>query len=623
MLSNVLSSIGAHYRRLLEISSKVNAANKASDMPFVLALDQLQGNRPKTLRRLLSIIKRLEDDKLAPFVGSLWLANSAISEDLSEFVRTRSEHARVFRAMQESMPSDLGHATYDTSSLAKSESLLRVMRATNNPFKQETAALQLLDSIATELANERLLVADLHPDGLRLQVASWDGIVEPKATQSIRVSKTNVAAKDARYRLPSWADNERALLYAIGRIIRSAMLGVVDFTASSAQRKQQLDGYCGVRTSWYKRQHGLTGHIELSEWEYASCSPWLESLLMHLLAWPGCRSDSDGDFVQVLSLQSLQERVRERIKLLAKMFGRSSSLPVYDVVVRNPLKNPPTISLALIQTVRPTHADLHAHGPDLNDTSFRPIHRNHLASLLRLTWEHDQLRSTYAKSNSLDIVVLPEIAVNRADLDLIERFIDATKAIVFCGLSFYEHERLCELINTGLWVLPEQRKTGRAFRYLLQGKEHMMKEEVKMQIKSYRPHQYILNVDLANGKKTVAVSGAICFDATDLKLASDLRDLTDMLIVPANNRDVPTFDTMASALSWHMFQHIVIVNSGEFGGSVVQAPYKERHQRTLIHDHGGMQAAISIVEIDLSDYQRMRESPAADLKSPPAGFRRH
>ena len=96
-----------------------------------------------------------------------------------------------------------------------------------------------------------------------------------------------------------------------------------------------------------------------------------------------------------------------------------------------------------------------------------------------------------------------------------------------------------------------------------------------------------------------------------------------MIVSSPGNRDVNTFDTMASALSWHMFQHIVIVNSGEFGGSVVSAPYKERYLRVLKHDHGGFQAAISTIDIDLSDYQRMREKPSRELKSPPAGFSRH
>lgn len=623
MLAKFLNTLGGHYRRLLELSGKVTAADKVSDLPLVLALDQLQNKRPQTLRRLVSILRNLQDEQLLVFAGSLWLANSTISEELSEFVRTRSEHAKVFRAMRNSMPSEHGHSAYATSSLGKSESLMRVMRATNNPFTQETAALQLLDAIAAELASGKLAIKDLHPDGLQLKGENWNSLAEPKIASSLQVSKTNKIANDLRYSLPAWATGDRASLYALGRIIRSSMLGVVDFTASSAQSKQLLDGYRGLRTSWFKRQHGLSGKLDLSEWEHCSCSPWLDSLLMHLLAWPGCRSDPEGEFTHVTTVSVLLEKVRGRIKELMKMFGKSSSLPVYDVVVKNPLKNPPAISIALIQTVRPTHADLRAYGPDLNEESFRPIHRNHLASLLRLTWEHDQLRKTYAKSDSLDIVVLPEIAVHRDDLDLIERFIDTTKAIVFCGLSFYEHERLHQLVNTGLWVLPERRKTGRGFRYLLQGKEHMMKEEVKMKIQPHRPHQYILRLDIGNGRKPIAISGAICFDATDLKLASDLRDQTDMLIVPANNRDVPTFDTMASALSWHMFQHIVIVNSGEFGGSVVQAPYKERHQRTLIHDHGGMQAAISIVELDLTDYQRMREKAPNELKSPPAGFARH
>ncbi len=158
---------------------------------------------------------------------------------------------------------------------------------------------------------------------------------------------------------------------------------------------------------------------------------------------------------------------------------------------------------------------------------------------------------------------------------------------------------------------------------MTQGKEHLTASERRMKVLSHRPHQYILKLNDGVEKKPYVLSGAICFDATDLALAADLRDQTDMLIVAANNKDVPTFDTMATALSWHMFQHVVIVNSGEFGGSVVCAPYKESYQRVLKHDHGGFQAAISIVEVDLSDYRRMRERARKKLKSPPAGFSRH
>ncbi len=40
----------------------------------------------------------------------------------------------------------------------------------------------------------------------------------------------------------------------------------------------------------------------------------------------------------------------------------------------------------------------------------------------------------FNKADRVDLVVLPELRVHRQDLDLVERFIDATQAIVFCGL---------------------------------------------------------------------------------------------------------------------------------------------------------------------------------------------
>jgi hypothetical protein len=498
------------------------------------------------------------------------------------------------------------------------------MSARDNPFVQETAALQLLQRLTEALLDGSITVDDLHPDGITLaNKSSWAGLKNPRRTTSLSVKKRQAARNDARYAAPEWATGERKRLYALGRLVRAAVIGSSDFTASGFQLTQFRDGYLGLRSSWFKRQHGLSNDLSLSEWEPSSCSPWFASLIMHLLAWPGCRKDPEGEFVQVRTLRDLLALTKQRLKRLRQIFGRGSNLPVYEIEVKHSPKDPPIISMALLQTVRPTHEDLRKHGPELSTETFRPTHRSHLASMLRIAADHVDLRSSYDKKPHVDIVVLPEIAVHRDDIDLLERFVDATQAIIFCGLAFWHHKRRGGLINSGLWIIPDHRKSGRSFRYLLQGKHHMTPDEDKMKVLSHRPHQWVLKLNGGSGLKQVAISGAICFDATDLHLASDLRDQSDMLIVAANNKDVPTFDTMATALSWHMFQHIVIVNSGEFGGSVVNAPYKERYQRVLKHDHGGHQAAISIVETDLSDYQRMRHKPPKELKSPPAGFSRH
>jgi len=619
--NQILGGSDPDYMRLVKLAANTSQPTR-KDLPLILVLDQLQGNRKQTIRKLAKLVGSEEGDAVSE-LAKIWLANPDLCQELFEFTSHRKEYHGVHEKLREAMPEDCGENRYKTRDLKSSETLFAVMRARNNPFYQETAALQLLRILAKKVYDGDLPEDTLHPSGLVLKSKSWDGLKRPSKKKRLSVESNEVSMDDARYELPSWLHGERRKMYSIGRVVRAAMLGVMDYTTSAANTDRMRDGYHGCRTSWYKRQHGMFGGLALSRWEACSCSPWMESLLMHLLRWPGCRSQIDGEFAGVDDIPSLIRHVDDRIEGLRKQYGRASKLPIYDIVATTVNSKASVLSMALVQTVRPTKQDLITHGAELDSGIIRPMHRSHLASLLRLTWEHARLRPSYGKKELLDIVVLPEISVHRDDLDLVERFIDATNAIVFCGLVFYEHDRLKRLVNTGLWILPERTGTGRRFRYLLQGKHNMTKDEKKLGIVPHRPHQYVLHFGLDGGRKPIAISGAICFDATDLKLAADLRNQTDMLIVSAHNQDVPTFDSMANALSWHMFQHVVIVNSGEFGGTVVAAPYRERHERTLVAEHGGMQAAISIIDVDLSDYQKMRQVSPKPLKSPPAGFNRH
>jgi hypothetical protein len=190
-------------------------------------------------------------------------------------------------------------------------------------------------------------------------------------------------------------------------------------------------------------------------------------------------------------------------------------------------------------------------------------------------------------------------------------------------MVFHENRLARGRVNTGCWLIPDRSIAGRTIRRIEQGKQHLTAFEKGLGIVSYRPHQAIVELKCSELKRPYRISAALCYDATDLKLAADLRDQTDLLIVAANNKDIETFDNMGSALSYHMFQHLMIVNTGEFGGSLITAPYKTRYERVLTHNHGNDQAAISIVDIDLSDYQRMHEEHPKELKTPPAGLRRH
>ncbi|TAL90239.1 MAG: hypothetical protein EPN62_09905 [Candidimonas sp.] len=140
-----------------------------------------------------------------------------------------------------------------------------------------------------------------------------------------------------------------------------------------------------------------------------------------------------------------------------------------------------------------------------------------------------------------------------------------------------------------------------------------------MGVKGYRPH--VTLIELPIGAKTrTRVAAAICYDATDLDLVSDLRDKSDMFLVAALNQDVQTFDNMVAALHFHMYQPVVLANSGEFGGSTAQAPLP-KHERLIAHVHGGNQLAVSVFEIDVSPFKSTKKPKASkELKAHPAGY---
>lgn len=157
-------------------------------------------------------------------------------------------------------------------------------------------------------------------------------------------------------------------------------------------------------------------------------------------------------------------------------------------------------------------------------------------------------------------------------------------------------------------------------------KKNLTVDEINMGIKTWRPSQLVIELTdtLPDKERGFRISGAICYDATDLSLAADLKNITDAFLVPALNQDVDTFDTMVDALHYHMFQHVVLVNTGEFGGSAAKAPYKEKYHKRIAHAHGPDQIAIITFDMNMSDFTSVNTSRSAkkELKTQPAGLTR-
>jgi len=72
-----------------------------------------------------------------------------------------------------------------------------------------------------------------------------------------------------------------------------------------------------------------------------------------------------------------------------------------------------------------------------------------------------------------------------------------------------------------------------------------------------------------------------------------------MFAIYALNPDVETFDRMAEALNYHMFQGVLIANNGTYGGSNFFVPFSNPFHREVFHLHGQPQASIAFAEIGI------------------------
>ena len=188
------------------------------------------------------------------------------------------------------------------------------------------------------------------------------------------------------------------------------------------------------------------------------------------------------------------------------------------------------------------------------------------------------------------------------------------------------------LVNSAIWVIPVWTPTnGLQVLVRRQGKKNLAPEEQKLNsstlvIEGFRPCQWLVGYEWSSaaGDRPLNLTGAVCYDATDLTLAANLRDLSDVFVISALNKDVGTFDQMALALHYHMFQMVVVANNGCYGGSNAYAPYKDSYRRQVLHLHGQPQAAIGFFEID--DIKHFIGRPGSGAtgkptwKSPPVGI---
>lgn len=603
-------------------------------IPLALVAQQLHPNPRRFGAWLAEGLRRTRDEKLRERVVGVVSLNRP---DLM----MAALNGRKAPSWRQFVPSALLQTNRRASSSLRAASprkkvqpLLHLIDGPENPFGQENGLLMLAAAILREPGIEATLASGVSAGDISLECQDWARVPAlPQELNFLRVQAIDYSERiSPLYVNPEWVAPDRAWLYGLGRILRSALTGEFDFTSRRFLVTEEVGRYSGLRSTWFKRRFGLLNSGQGLLEEPAPISPWLSGLLSTLLQWPGVefRAHEAAAAGNARTAAELLELVEARIAFQRALFGSRSKTPMYVVPVdeHEPLRDRP-LRVAIVQPMRPRRDEFDAHDPLHWTPGALAEHRRHLAEVCRLT--HQKLK-TWASAGAaktaengpedpvVDLILFPELAVHTQHVSLLRQLSDKLRAHIFTGLTFLHSHKAGGTVNQGLWLLRTKSPAhGRAFQYVWQGKLHPMKDEVKRGIKGHRPH--VTLVELPVGAKTrTRIAAAICYDATDLDLVADLRDRSDLFLVAALNQDVQTFDNMVAALHFHMYQPVVLANSGEFGGSTAQVPLP-KHERLIAHVHGNQQVAVSVFEVDPSLFKSMAGPKVAKvLKAPPAGY---
>ena len=412
---------------------------------------------------------------------------------------------------------------------------------------------------------------------------------------------------------PEWCETpEERQRYQIGALLRFAIRGSTDFFAGVSNfERYVMPRYARSISHWEQQRYsGFQGRSAFGP-PWLPISSFIEDLLYDLLRWPGSGFSSPGR-----TLTEIRAALESR-HALGGQYGTHSR----TIFLKQSAPCPPKhatdwgrpLRIGVVQTVIPDREDYarYAAAPDLSgDPSFRLKHRAHLAAALEGVNQMRRLRDTHRSMASydgqtIDLLVFPELAVHPADVrPLLVPFARKHQCILLFGMVYHAEPRLAgsPLINSCQWLIPDwTRGSGFQLRAVEQGKLHLTADEASLTPTAvgFRPAQWLVEYMWSSNRdhRPLTITASVCYDATDLTLAADLRSRSDLYIISALNRDVGTFDRMSEALHYQMYQGVLLVNNGRFGGSSFFMPFDKPFHRQVFHFHGQPQVAIAFAEI--------------------------
>ncbi len=496
------------------------------------------------------------------------------------------------------------------------------------PIRNELSLLSFASHLLRKLRKSNHLQVII-PSQVHLACDLEQNFPEPEQNIATIVAFTVIDRRadpaGSMYSTPSWCTAGERWRIQLGFLLRFILARHPDFTTAArpGHWKERSAIYRPVKSHWYQRLYGFFNGQRAFGDDWLPITDWMERLLSALLRWPGSRTPDGFDWVDH-GIANTQKEIEERIKFLNEKRGPATGSLLLPMVVDRPNPKTAKFRACVVQTVVPTSHDLVKADITLSKPDIRRRHRNHLSAALAAVRQMLYLRKTHMQDDDrLDWLILPELAVHPSDIQThLIPFSRAHKTLILTGMTYENLLQNNPPINSALWIIPEWSEShGWQIQTRRQGKLHLAKEERALNLLRFRPCQWLIGFPWSDEDRPLWITASVCFDGTDLRLASDLRNESDIFAIPAFNKDVKTFDQMALALNYHMFQLVVLANNGEYGGSSAYWPRHRDHQRQVFHLHGQPQASIAFFEIeDIGEYLARGNCGTDMWKHPPAGW---
>lgn len=511
-----------------------------------------------------------------------------------------------------------------------------------NPFYEEENLLLLAEYLLRQ--DSTIFAEPIVPSGIRFSLKH----PKPEGYEFGKIEDNSIEHESIKdyttlfFNSPDWCVNtEDRQRFNVGLLLRYALRSSNDFLSNIAKNHSNgCPRYTRPISHWEQQRYaGYQGRDAFGP-AWLPISQFTEKLLFDLLRWPGAGVGHD-----IIPVHELLGTVSSHLENIKKKRGEYTSTTFLEQSASYPYRpredgGDRALRIGIVQSVVPSfeHYDKHRNNPELCANEIRSQCREHLSAIMSGVSQQLRVRESHRSSldrRSIDLLVFPELAIHPQDIDpYILPFVQQYRCIVLLGQVYHPRDLHLDspIVNSALWIVPEWSVShGLQIKRIEQGKAHIAETERNLSPTpiEFRPAQWLINYQWTKdpeAERPLRLTASICYDATDIALAAELRTRSDLYIVCALNKDVGTFDRMAEAIHYHMFQGVIVVNNGQFGGSSFFMPFKKPYEREVFHLHGQPQASIAFAEVDprklinRPSQDFCDEPPKGKWKTPPAGL---